>query len=310
MNLLKNDIEIISAPSILGLKPTGVEELAESLLASGLAENLQSGYPVIHVPTLNHLYKDKREPETNCQNAKSISVFSFTLGKAISNTINKKRFAFVLGGDCSILIGIMSGLKAKGTYGIIFLDAHADFYEPGKSITGEVADMDLAIITGRGPEILTNINNLHPYVKDENVIHIGQRDWEETMKYGSQDIRETGIKCFDLAGIERKGINVTITEVLQHITRLEVKSFWIHFDTDVLSDEINPAVDYRLPGGLIFEQVELLIRSLLLTWRMAGISVTIFNPGLDNNGSVSKSITESISRAFDLSGPNISGKLI
>ena len=300
MNFIKYDIQIISAASILGLKPTGVEDLGKSLLASGLAENLRSGYPVIHVPTLNIFYDDKRDPETNCLNAKPIRDFSLTLSKAVSITISQRRFPFVLGGDCSILLGIMPNLKTRGTYGIIFLDAHADFYEPEKSITGEVADMDLAIITGRGPEILTNINNLKPCVKDENVIHIGQRDEEETQKYGSQDIQETSIKCFSLAGIEKKGMNVTITEVLQHITRLEVEGFWIHFDADVLSDEINPAVDYRLPGGLVFEQVEHLIKSLLLTGRMAGISVTIFNPGLDNNGRVSKSITESMGRAFDL----------
>ncbi len=300
MKLLKYDIELISAPSILGLKPTGVEDLGESLLASGLAENLRSSHPVIHVPTLNTLYNNTRDRETNCLNAKPIRDFSLTLGEAISNTFNRRRFAFVLGGDCSILLGIMSGLKAKGTYGIIFLDAHADFYEPKKSITGEVADMDLAIITGRGPEILININNRQPYVKDENVIHIGQRDGEETKKYGSRDIRETTIKCFNLASIEMKGLNVTITEVLQHINRLAVEGFWIHFDTDVLSDEINPAVDYRLPGGLRFEQVEQLMRSLLSTGRIAGISVTIFNPRLDNDGSISKSITESLGRTFDL----------
>ena len=298
MNSLKYDIEILSAPSILGLKPTGVENLGESLLASGLAENLQSAHPVIHVPPLNHLYSDKRDTETNCLNPKPIRDFSLTLGKAVANTIDRGRFAFVLGGDCSLLLGIMAALKAKGTYGLIFLDAHADFYEPEKSITGEVADMDLAVITGRGPELLTNMKNLQPYVKDENVIHIGQRDWEETKKYGSQDIRETTIKCFNLAEIEKKGVNVTITEVLHHIDHLEVEGFWIHFDTDVLSDKINPAVDYRLPGGLLFEQVEPLIKSLLLTGRMSGISVTIFNPSLDKNGSISKSISESLGRAF------------
>lgn len=97
-------------------------------------------------------------------------------------------------------------------------------------------------------------------------------------------------------------MNATITEVLQYINRLKVEGFWIHFDTDVLSDKINPAVDYRLPKGLLFKQVEHLIRKLLLTGRIAGISVTIFNPKLDKNGRISRSITESISRAFDLKG--------
>jgi arginase len=301
MKLFKYDIEIISAPSILGLKPTGVENLSESLLASGLAENLRSEHPVIHVPTLNTLYKSKRDKETNCLNTIAIRDFSLMLSNAVSGTLDKERFAFVLGGDCSILLGIMPALKVKGTYGLIFLDAHADFYEPEKSVTGEVADMDLAIITGRGPEILTNINNLQPYTKDENVIHLGQRDWEETKKYGSQDIRETAIKCINLSDIENKGMNNIISEILQHMNSIEVDGFWIHFDTDVLSDEINPAVDYRLPGGLLFEQAEHLVRNLLLTGKITGISVTIFNPGLDESGHISKSLAETLGRAFNVS---------
>lgn len=300
MHLVNKNIEIISASSILGLKPTGVEGLSESLLTSGLAEFLQSQHPVVHVQTLNALYNEKRDPETKCLNVKAIKDFSLRLGQTVSDTINKIRFPFVLGGDCSILIGIMSALKAKGKYGLIFLDGHADFYEPEESITGEVADMDLAIVTGRGPEILKNINDLQPYVKDENVIHLGQRDWEETARYGSQDIQKTAIKCFSLADIKRKGIDFTTDELLQHISKLEIEGFWIHFDTDVLSDEINPAVDYRLPDGLQFEQVEYLVRGLLLTGRMTGISVTIFNPRLDNSGRISKSITESLGRAFSL----------
>ena len=70
----------------------------------------------------------------------------------------------------------------------------------------------------------------------------------------------------------------------------------------MLSDDINPAVDYRLPGGLSFDQVEQVIRSLLFTGRMIGITVTIFNPRLDHDGSISKKITESIGRAFSLNG--------
>lgn len=298
MKLFNYDIEIISAPSILGLKPTGVESLGKSLFDSGLVEKLRCTHPVIHVPTLNHLYNDARDHETKCLNGTAIKEFSLVLGRTISNTIDKNRFAFVLGGDCSILLGIMSALKAKGNYGLIFLDAHADFYQPEKSITGEVADMDLAIITGRGPELLTNINSLRPYVKDENVIHIGQRDWEETKKYGSQDIRETTIKCISLADIESKGINNIVSGVLQRINTIKVDGFWIHFDTDVLSDEINPAVDYHVPGGLLFDQVEYLIKNLLLTGSMTGISVTIFNPRLDKDGHISKNIATSLGLAF------------
>ena len=300
MNLFDYDIEIIAAPSILGLKPNGVEHLAASFLAAGLAEQVKSRHHVIHAPTLNTLYDHQRDPDTDCLNTIPIRNFSITLGEIVLNSINKQRFALVLGGDCSILIGILQALKAKGLYGLIFIDAHADFYEPEKSITGEVADMDLAIVTGRGPELLININNQCPYVKDEHVVHIGQRDWEETKKFGSRDILETSIPCFDLEFIKKNGIQQTTNKVVQHIKNLPIEGCWIHFDTDVLADEINPAVEYRLPGGLQFDQVEYCLRSLLLTGKIAGMSVTIFNPTFDIDGNIANNIVQSMGKAFDL----------
>ncbi|HYF67798.1 MAG TPA: arginase family protein [Ohtaekwangia sp.] len=295
------DIQIISAPSILGLKPNGVEDLGNGLLASGLAEVLGVKHELICTDTLNDTYSVAREATTNMLNPRAIRDFSLTLGKVVWDTMTKERFPLILGGDCSILIGIMSGLKAKRNCGLIFLDAHADFYRPEQSITGEAADMDLAIVTGRGPELLTNINDHRPYVKDEHVIHVGQRDWEKTQTHGSEDIRKASIKCFSLAEIGKRGIAGATHEILTHINEITVDGFWIHYDLDVLSDEINPAVDYRLPEGLQFEEVEYLIRKLLKTGRMMGVSITIFNPRLDKDGNISKNITTSLGKAFGLS---------
>lgn len=292
------DIQIIASPSTLGLQSTGVEWLAESLLSCGLAEKLECSHEIIHVPTLNHIHDNNRDSKTHCLNPRSLRSFSLKLGKVILNTINQDRFAFVLGGDCSLLLGIMPALKKKGNYGLIFIDAHADFYEPEKSATGEAADMDLALITGRGPELLTDINRLRPYVTDENVVHIGQRDWEETRQYDSQDIKKTSIKCYDLDMIRQKGIDTVIKAVSNHIVTLMTDGFWIHFDTDVLDDAINPAVDYRLKGGLSFNETEKLIGTLLSTGKIAGISVTIFNPLLDNDGRIAQNITNCLAKSF------------
>ena len=292
------NIEIISAPSILGLRPAGVQDLGKSLLASGLEGRLRVKLPVRHVNTLNEFYSDRRDPQTNCLNPELIRTFSLNLGEAVTKVVNEGNFPLILGGDCAILIGIMPALKLKGSYGLVFVDAHADFYEPEKSTTGEVADMDLAIVTGRGPSILTDIHHLQPYVKDEHVIHIGQRDIKETIKYESRDIRESGITCFSLADIEAQGIKKITADTLQYAQGLDVESCWIHFDTDVLADEINPAVDYRLPGGLSFSQVEHLMSKLLASVNIVGMSVAIFNPRLDTDGSIARNIVESMGRVF------------
>lgn len=299
------DIQIISAPSILGLRPTGVEKLAETLLDLGIVAGVESRYPVIHVETLNQAYNPQRDSVTNCLNPQSVRDFSITLSETITGVVSKNRFALVLGGDCSILIGAMAALKAKGNYGLIFLDAHADFYEPEKSTTGEVADMDLAIVTGRGPSMLTDINVLKPYVNDENVIHIGQRDWEETQEYGSQDIRATGIECVSLDEINSGSFHEVVKLLVDRLNESQLDGYWIHFDTDVLSDDINPAVDYRLPGGLLLDQLEPIVKSLLDTGKIVGITITIFNPRLDQDGEIAKSLNESIIRMFTKEGKGL-----
>lgn len=292
------DIQIISAPSTLGLRSDGVEHLPKAILKYALPEKIKSAHEIITVPTLNHLKSGKRDPKTLCLNPTAIKDFSVNLMSIICNVLDVKRFAFTLGGDCSILLGIAPALKQKGKYGLVFIDAHADFYEVEKSTTGEVADMDLAIITGRGPELLANIHNLKPYIDDENVIHLGQRDWEETKKYGSQDIKDTTINCFDLDTIRKEGIDFIINNVLHHISLMDISGFWIHFDTDVLDDAINPAVDYRLSGGLTFKETEKLIGALLATQKAVGISITIYNPSLDKDGHIARNISDCLATAF------------
>lgn len=293
------DIEILAAPSILGLRSTGVEQLAGTLLSTGMAEAIGVTRPVVQVPTLNALRNGARDPDTQVLHAPLIRQFSLRLENEVMRVTTNRRFALVLGGDCSVLVGIMPALKQQGNYGLLFVDAHADFYSPETSTTGEAADMDLALVTGRGPEVLTNINDLRPYVPDEQVVHIGQRDWEETKQYGSPDIRDTAIRCYDLALIREQCIAAVTTNVLQHISTLTTDGYWIHFDTDVLADEINPAVDYRLPGGLQFDEAAYLMRHLLATGRIAGMSVTIFNPALDKKGTIAPGIAACIGQMFD-----------
>ena len=44
--------------------------------------------------------------------------------------------------------------------------------------------MELAVISGRGPEILTNIDGLKPLVRDEDIVVFGYRDSEQSSVMG------------------------------------------------------------------------------------------------------------------------------
>lgn len=304
MKSLPYKIRILSAPSILGLKPNGTEMQATALLNNGLVERSGAHPPVIQVQHFNTFYSPNRDPETDCLNPVLIRDFSEILSQSVSDTITDDHFPLVLGGDCSILIGIMPALRKASDFALVYIDAHADFYQPNRSTTGEVADMSLAIVTGNGPDMLTNLHDLKPYVKEENVIHVAQRDQEETIHYHSQDIRETGIHCISLNKIQTEGITASIENILTQLENMNVTGYWIHFDTDALADDINPAVDYRLPGGLQPEQACAIIKAVLQTGKAAGMSITCYNPSKDPDGKIAKTIVECVGDAFDLQAEN------
>ena len=105
------------------------------------------------------------------------------------------------------------------------------------------------------------------------------------------------MSCFDLARIRKVGVEKVTEEILLALNALDLNKAWIHFDTDVISDAENPAVDYRLPGGLTFDEAGYILRKLLDTDKMIGMSVTIFNPTLDADGTIAKQIVNCINEA-------------
>src|SRR5919204_401907 len=114
---------IIDAPSILGLRPTGVEHLPEALKAAGLMSELSAECGGRVFPLS---YNSERDKSTLLLNPDSIRAFSLQLAEAVAFVLHKKRFPLVLGGDCSILIGNLLALRRLGRYGLFFIDGHAD----------------------------------------------------------------------------------------------------------------------------------------------------------------------------------------
>jgi hypothetical protein len=52
---------------------------------------------------------------------------------------------------------------------------------PGDEPNGEVASLDLALVTGRGPGMLTDLDGLRPLVRDEDVALVGYRAFGDNM---------------------------------------------------------------------------------------------------------------------------------
>lgn len=282
---------VLDAPSNLGLRPSGVETLPVALKSAGLITRLGAAYAGRIAPPP---FSFERDPQTLLRNGASIRTYSEQLADALVPLVGNENFPIVLGGDCSILIGAMLGLRRVGRYGLFFVDAHADFYQPQAEPYGEVASMELAILAGRGSELLTNLEGLYPLINPDDVVAFGFRDAEESAAEGSQNIRDTIVHSYDLAQARTPDFTTAARQAVAHLNRKNLEGFWIHFDTDVLDDAVMPAVDYRLPGGFQWQEATDLLRLLLATGSAVGMTIIIFNPLLDDDGSLAQKLVDTL----------------
>lgn len=291
---LQRSYAIIEAPSILGLKPSGVETLPEALLGHGLAERLRARLAArLAVPA----YSAERDPQTQTLNAQAIAAWSPTLADAAEEVLAAGDFPLILGGDCSILLGSALALKRRGRYGLLFIDGHADFYDPQSNPNGEAASMDLAFATGHGPALLTDLEGRGPLVREEDAVAFGWRDGDEQAAYGSPPLPQA-LLSFDCATVQRMGAAAAAEAAVAHLTRDGLEGFFVHLDADCLADEIMPAVDYRLPGGLTLDELRTTLDIALASGKAVGLEVTIYNPRLDGDGAAGRAIATLLADAL------------
>jgi arginase len=287
---------IVEAPSILGLRPTGVDLLPQTLLAHGLADALRARRAGRIVPAA--AYNAQRDPVTLTLNARAIAEYSPQLADAVSGVLEQEEFPVILGGDCSILLGSLLAYRRRGRYGLLFIDGHADFYQPEVDPEGEAASMDLAFVTGRGPEVLTNLEGLKPLVRDEDVVVFGFRDVQEQIKYKSQPLPADAL-ALQLRDVRKLGIERAARRAVEHLTQDPgTEGFFIHVDADVLSDDVMPAVDYRMPDGLSWSELQSALRTALQSGRAVGIEICIYNPCLDRDGSSGRGLAQTMIKAL------------
>jgi arginase len=231
--------------------------------------------------------------------------FTEALARRTREIVGGREFPVVLGGDCSILLGNMLALRGLGRYGLVFVDGRDEFsYAPGQQRHCgyfAAAGLDLALATGNGPDSLSNLNGLRPYVDERNVVLFGMvRDPGEAM-LGDVAPDAAPIQQFHIERIREVGARAAASEALRYLEAQKVDGFWIHVDGDVLDRAAEPDEDDEDtgPGGLEFDELSDALRVFLSSERAAGLEMTIYDPELDPEGVYGEQLVDSVVRAFD-----------
>jgi arginase len=288
MNMIKpppRPIAIVGAASSIGIRPHDDGGIRRLDLAPRVLRDL---HLVERLAAHDHgdvdppPYHDFMRPAGRPRNEEGVAVYSRALAERIAAASANGAFVLVLGGDCSIVLGNLLGLRHshRGPVGLAYVDGHADFGTPEESRTGSAASMCLALAVGRGDTPLARLGGEEPLVHAANVVLIGRRDHAEPW-YGHEALHASKILDLPHAAVREHGTAGASRAALDRLARAELAGFWIHFDADVLDPSVMPAVDSPVSGGLGIEELADLLTPLIHHPKALGLELTIYDPTLD-----------------------------
>ena len=119
--------------------------------------------------------------------------------------------------------------------------------------------MDLALATGLGPALLTNIEGKRPYIQPEDTIVFGYRQPPpgDTSPFAPQP----PMGAFPFHSIQQQGIAESARKAVTRLESAPTLGFWIHVDMDVLNTESMPAVDSPETGGMTPQELSTLLKA-------------------------------------------------
>ena len=225
----------------------------------------------------------RRDPETGIIGFDVLKRASTELRERLDTLLAGGVRPLVLGGDCTPLLGIFAALQRhRRRPGLWFVDGHLDAYDGTTSPTGEAADMELRILLGDGPQGLVDLGERVPLLLAADVLAVGYRHPDESDAPEEVDLIDERVERLDARAVRDLGPPEVVRRALGLADRTD--AMWLHLDLDVLDQEELPAVSYRQPGGLDWDELEELLRPLARHPRLVGASVADLDPDRDPDG--------------------------
>lgn len=289
----KSHVSILAVPFDLGASQRGTTQGPKAILNAGLENKLHS-LQIKH--TLQELQfppfieESKSESPTLKHLNENVIVHS-KLAEEVYHLSKSGVFPLILGGDHSIAIGTVSGLrKHHRNLGIIWMDAHSDLNSPHTTPSGNIHGMSLAVNLGIGDPKLTSIGGMKSSLHPKNVVIVGARSLDQ----GERDlIRKEGITCYTMHDIDKLGMARVMDEAIR-ISSSGTDGVHLSFDIDSIEPQIAPATGTPVPGGLSYREAHLAMEMLHESSILTSAEIVENNPLFDDNHRSSKLLVDLI----------------
>ena len=199
----------------------------------------------------------------------------------------------VLGGDHSVALGTLAGVRDDVPGGVLWIDAHADLNTPETSPSGNIHGMVLAAALGLAGPAFDHDEWTLPVVDPARVALLGIRslDGPERTRLG-----DLGALVFTMSDLDRLGVEQAMKEALAHVAG----PGFVHvsLDLDVVDPDVAPGVGTPVRGGLTYREAHLAMELAAESGLVGSLDVVEVNPILDRENETARLAVELVASAL------------
>jgi arginase len=292
----RRKVAVIGANLDLGAGRRGVDMGPSAIRYAGLASRLDElGYEYVDLGNVETAVPEATDAgDEHARFLPHIKETSQRIARLVSHTARDGFVPVVLGGDHSVALGTLAGLReVHGPGGAIWIDAHGDLNSPETSPSGNVHGMVLAAALGLAGERFRDQGWGLPALEPGRVALVGVRSLDD----GERELlRDQNVKVFTMSDLDRLGVERSVREALAHVAG----PGFVHvsLDMDAIDPDVAPGVGTPVRGGLSYREAHLAMELVAETGLASSLDVVEVNPVLDRENETGKLAVELIASAL------------
>jgi arginase len=274
---------LIGVPSSAGAHGPGQEKAPAALRQAGLLGALrETGLEVEDLGDLPAARFTADPDHHKGQSLLPVIRVVRQVADAVAGAVERDLLPLVLGGDCTITLGVVAGLlRRHDELGLIYFDGDADLTTPQTTHSGIFDSMGMAHLIGEGAPELAHIGPRFPLLPQDRIVLFGFQPYE-IEPAESRLLEKSAMLQYPVTSLGDRPVDLARAT----LARLEerAQAIAVHFDVDVMDSAEIPLADWPHYDALSFGDAMHCLSVFVRTPKLAALVVTEINPDHDPEG--------------------------
>jgi arginase len=282
-------LALVGVPTSAGTHGPGQEKAPGALRAAGLVRALEAaGVEVrdegdLPVAMYRAAVADPRQRDLD-----GVAEAAGRVADRVAEVLDQGMTPLVLGGDCTITLGVVAGFARHGgdDFGLLYFDGDADLSTPATTSSGVLDSMVVAHLLGEGAPALTRLGPRVPLLPADRLVLFGFDDPDDLGEAQQALLARHGPTAWPASRI-REVPGGPRAAAVAALGDLEARAgtVVVHFDVDVVDTGDLPLANFpHFNQGLTLADAVACLEVFCGSAKLGGVVVTEVNPDHDPDG--------------------------